>query len=424
MSDKSEPAGLFSVEFLSLCLIFMASFCNVSVFYSFFHYLGAIGIPPAWAGFLVGLEPMAAFAFRLAVIPWIHARNAFAVMTISLFLLIAVSCSYLWAGNIASLAVLRVFHGAVFVLLTSTVVALMVVFIPVEKSGQGFSTISIATMIPYAVMPMLVESALPYVRNESEIYAGVAVFSAVSLLLSALVYRRTTAALSGKDQVLMRRPRFSEIRANFRRQPVAILLSTSLLVYFAHAAVFYFIKDLTLESSGGEVGSFFTVSMLMMIAVRAAGGAMFDRLDKARLLQASLSLLVVCLVLLPVSGSGASFYAIACLYGACMGVAFPLLNALLFSASAPAMRGLNTNMSLFTMDAAYFLVPYAGGFLIAAGAGFSRLFQAGAVFIALAALLIFRLRGKAPTTPRESGSERIPRPPRSAAAEGKRANHV
>lgn len=392
MSGKSEPAGLFSVEFLSLCLIFMAAFCNVSVFYSFFHYLGAIGIPPAWAGFLVGLEPMAAFAFRLAVIPWLHARNAFAVMIVSLFLLIAVSCSYLWAGDIASLAVLRVFHGAVFVLLTSTVIALMVVFIPVKRSGQGFSTISIATMIPYAVMPMLVESALPFVRNESEIYAGVAVFGAASLLLSALVYRRTTAALKGRDQVLMRRPRLSEMRENFRRLPVAVLLLTALLVYFAHATVFYFIKDLSLESAGGEVGSFFTVSMLMMIAVRAAGGALFDRFDKGLILQVSLSLLMLCLVLLPLSRSGVFFYTIASLYGLGMGAVFPLLNALLFSASAPAMRGFNTNMSLFAMDAAYFLVPYAGGFLIAAGAGFGSLFQAGAAFVALAVLLIFRQR--------------------------------
>ena len=57
--------------------------------------------------------------------------------------------------------VLRIVHGAAFVLLTSVVIALVVNFIPTEKSGQGFSTLSVATMIPYAVIPPVTEALPP-----------------------------------------------------------------------------------------------------------------------------------------------------------------------------------------------------------------------------------------------------------------------
>ena len=86
-----ESPKLFSFEFLALCLILVAAFANVSVFYSFYHYLGTIGIPVAWRGFLVGLEPMAAFALRLFVIPWISIRNAVTVLLASLILIIGAS---------------------------------------------------------------------------------------------------------------------------------------------------------------------------------------------------------------------------------------------------------------------------------------------------------------------------------------------
>ncbi len=69
MNGTPLTQRLFSFEFLVLCLIIVAAFCNVSVFYSFYYYLGAIGIPLVWRGFLVGLEPMAAFALRLFVLP-------------------------------------------------------------------------------------------------------------------------------------------------------------------------------------------------------------------------------------------------------------------------------------------------------------------------------------------------------------------
>ncbi len=286
---------------------------------------------------------------------------------------------------------MRIFHGAAFVLLTSGAIALVVNFIPGEKSGQGFSVLSVAMMIPYAVIPPLTEALLPSVRNEADIYAGVSIFAVLAILLLTALRGRIGQALQSSDGVLLRRPTFAEIRENLRLRAVGFLLGAGLLIYLAHAALFYFLKDLALQTGGGDVGLFFTLSMVTMIGVRAFGGALFDKLDKLVVLQISLVLLIPCFITLPHADVRAVFYLLAGVYGLCMGVSLPLLNALLFSASPPLLRGLNTNLSLFTLDMAYFLMPYLGGLLIAFGAGFGLLFYVAAGFVVLSLMFIMNL---------------------------------
>jgi MFS family permease len=387
MGDPAEQQKLWSFEFLSLCLVIAAAFGNVSAFYGFYHYLGAIDIPVLWRGFLVGLEPMAAFVLRLFVIPWLHVRNAYPVLMASLVLMIICSCSYLWVVTVPALVVLRIAHGASFVLLTSAAVALVVSFIPRERSGQGFGALSVATMLPFAVIPPASESLLPHVRNEADIYAAVSLFSLVSILLLIALRRPLAAAMSGLDGAILRRPTAGEIRENFRVRAVSLLLAVTFFVYMAHATFFYFLKDLTIRTGAGDVGLFFGISMATTIAVRISGGPLFDRLDRRRFLGAGLLLLLVTALLVPQAGTKTAYYALAGLYGLAVGVVLPLLNALLFTASPPALRGLNTNLTLFTLDLAYCLMPYLGGMLVACGAGFASLFHVAAAWVIFSILL-------------------------------------
>lgn len=391
LGESTNTPTLWTFEFLSLWLVVMAAFGNVSVFYGFYHYLGTIDIPVIWRGFLVGLEPMAAFILRLAVLPWLHVRNAYSVLTASLVLLILCSCSYLWVVTVPGMIVLRILHGTTFMMLTSASIALIVNFIPKERSGQGFGTLSVATMLPYAVIPPLCEALLPLVRGEADLYAGVSVFSVAAIGLLVLLRRRLTSAVRGMDGALLRRPSMAEIRRNFRIRAVLLLLSATLLAYMAHATFFYFLKDLSLELHAGDVGLFFTIFTSTMIAVRVFGGALFDRLDKRRFLMAGLALLAFSLLVLPWSGAPSVYYGLAGLYGLSVGVALPLLNALLFTASPPPLRGLNTNMTLFTLDLAYCLMPYLGGMLVAFGAGFGVLFHVSLGFVILSLGMVYVL---------------------------------
>jgi len=387
LNDANSPPRLVTYEFILFCLITIATFCTISIFYSFHHYLVKIDIPPLWRGIIVGLEPMTAFILRLVILPWLQVRDTPAIIAASVVAMIFIGLGYLWASTVASLIVLRIFHGAAIVFLTVAVTALGVNFIPPERSGQAFGIVLIVTIAPYAFIPPIAEAILPYLRNEADLYAGVSIFVFIALLLLAWGWKRITGYLAGMDDALLRRPNRRELFNNFRIAAVRKMLWCFFLVYLVHATLFFFLKDLTLEITAGRVGAFFSIFMTMSIAVRLVGSHYFDRANKKKLLLAGFAAMATCFAVLPTAGSPGLYYLLAGLYGLGMGIIMPVMNALLFTASPPALRGLNVNMTMFTLDLGYFIMPYLGGLLIALGMGFSILFYAGAGFAALAAVI-------------------------------------
>ncbi|SPJ16561.1 Major facilitator superfamily MFS_1 [Syntrophobacter sp. SbD2] len=388
---------LFSFEFLSLNLVIFFSFCNMSVFYSFFSYLARIGIPEEWRGFLVGLEPMSAFMLRLVAVPMLHAGNAAMAMLVALIMIVAALCSYGWVVTIPGLIALRVFHGAAFVLLVSASMALVVHFIPKGKSGQGFGFVSVSVLVPYAVMPLVTEVLLRYTQNEAQIYRGVTVLAVPAFVLLLVLRNRLRSALGGMERALISRPKLDEIRRDLKEPGIVLLLAVNLFLYLCYASVFFFMKGHAAVSSISEVGSFFTISTLVMIALRLSGGLFFDKIDKIRMLQVFMLLLVPCFVLFGYMSTGRSLYLMAGYYGLCIGFIMPLLNALLFDVSPPHLRGVNTNLALFVMDAGFFLSPYAGGAFIASGRSFGSLFNicAGFILVNVVLLIVFGNLSKA-----------------------------
>ncbi|MGC8493373.1 MAG: MFS transporter [Syntrophobacteraceae bacterium] len=382
---------LFSIEFLLLNLIIFFSFCNMAVFYSFFDYLGRIGIPADWRGFLVGLEPMSAFLLRLGAVPLLHAKNAIAAMIVALVTIMVVLCSYGWVVTVHGLIILRVIHGAAFVLLVSAAMALVVYFIPKGKSGQGFGFISVSVLIPYAIMPPITEFLKAYTQNEAQIYRGVTILAIPALLLLVVLKKRLNRALAGVESVLVRRPEMNEIRKNLKDTRISILLCVNLFVYVSYATVFYFMKGYAAANSISGVGWFFTIATLVMIVLRLGGGLFFDKIDKTRMIQVFMLLLVPCFVLFGHIRGNSMLYLMAGCYGLCIGFILPLLNALLFDISAAELRGVNVNLALFAMDAGFFLSPWLGGSLIASGRSFGFLFSlcGGFVFVNFLLLIAF-----------------------------------
>ena len=388
MRDKGK---LFSFEFISLNLVIFFAFCNMAVFYSFFSYLERIDIPAEWRGFLVGLEPMSAFLLRLAAVPMLHAGNAASAMLIALTMIVAALCSYGWVISIPGLIALRVFHGAAFVLLVSASMALVVHFIPKEKSGQGFGFVSVSVLVPYAIMPLVTEILLRYTQNEAQIYRGVTILAVPGFVFLLILRKRLKSLLGGMERALISRPKLDEIRQNLKEPRIILLLAVNLFLYLCYASVFFFMKGYAAANSISEVGGFFTIATLVMIALRLSGGLFFDKIDNIRMLQVFTFLLVPCLVLFGYMKTDRMLYLMAGYYGLCIGFIMPLLNASLFDVSPPHLRGVNTNLALFVMDAGFFLSPYVGGAYIASGHSFSSIFNicAGFILINLVLLILY-----------------------------------
>jgi MFS family permease len=238
----------------------------------------------------------------------------------------------------------------------------------------------------------LTDALLPMLPSEATIYAGVTVMALPGMVLLEIIRRRMRKRPASMDGTLMRRPSLEELRQNLQQTPVVLLLGVNLLVYLSYATVFFFMKSFAVPAQLGQGGMFFTIATVMMIGVRVLGGSLLDRVDKVRVLQVFAFLLILCFTLFGSVRSIEVYYFLAGYYGLCIGIIMPLLNATLFLISPEALRGLNTNLALFMMDAGFFLSPLMGGMFLAAGFSPSTLFNLCGGFLAMGLVLLTVLR--------------------------------
>lgn len=385
--DPTAPQRLFTYDFTILTLVATFGFCNIAVFYGFATYLERLGVDPAWRGLLLGAEPLAAFCLRPFLSVLVTPRNALALVRASLVGMGLALCAYRGAGDIGSLLVVRLFHGITFVCLVSGITVLLVQVIPRQLSGRAFGYFSLASLVPYAVMPPLTEWLLTRVHREDRAYAlcAVLVLPALALLvpLGRHLGRRAMADAAGTDRV-----RLADLRQTLALLPVRLVLLANLALFLCTTLVFFFFKPFALSLRMTDPGLFFSVYTAAAIAVRLLAGPLYDRLPKEAVLVAALVCLAGCMVAFTAATGPQSLLVLAGAYGLCLGLAMPLLSAVMFDRSPPAMRGATMNLMLFMMDASYVFGPLAGGALLAAGAGFHSLFLvAGAVALVSGLLL-------------------------------------
>jgi len=378
---------LFNFGFITLNVLVLFAFCNLTVFYSFYNYLTLLPIDEDWRGMLIGLLSVSAMIFRPLISPLLTPQNAIRGIGLGLAMVTVCLSLYAVANSLLPLILLRIFHGVGYVTMMSSSVTLLMVFMPPKNSGQGFGIISIMTLLPYAVIPLVLENGLSSVAQH-KIYAYTALLMLPCALLLIPLSRQLTGQVDDQDPIPREIFFTASLWTNLRQQKIWLLLLVNGLVFSVHALVFFFLKTFAVQIGSGDVGIFFSVSTLVMVIVRFVLGALFDTYDKAFMCILSLGVFAAGLGLLGFVESGWQFYGVAVLYGAGMGVASPLLNGLMFIFSDPRYRGLNTNLMLEMVDGGFFIGPFLGGAALAKGFGQTDILLSCAGGIILAALLL------------------------------------
>jgi len=103
---------------------------------------------------------------------------------------------------------------------------------------------------------------------------------------------------------------------------------------------------------------------MAMIAVRLFGGS-FRKDEQDRCASDRPPVPDPCFIALPHAVRPSVFYLLAGVYGLSLGVSLPLLTACFLRPLRRPCASLNTNLSLFTLDMAYFLMPYLCGIALA-----------------------------------------------------------
>ncbi|NWF91514.1 MAG: MFS transporter [Syntrophaceae bacterium] len=358
-----NPVRLITKEFLSLNGIIFLNFCNIAVFFQFHHYLlNDLHRSPQESGLLIGLFALTGLFIRPLISPLLHPGNAKKWIFLSSIGIILSLLLYQPAHGFWSMTLVRIIHGGVYVVMGTAMMAKIVGSIPSGKSSQAFGIISVITLLPYAVIPPILEPLI-------KIFGGFIAVLKLTALLMVLVFPLlllVKGARPEKDPPSSAKITKRDLIDNMKDPKICSLLAISLLLYVAFTPVFYFLKGYGYEIGISNPGWFFTLSTFTEIAVRLFGGPFLDKISKPRFLAFSLSGLVIAYLILANTSGTVLFYALGLFFGLCWGVAMPLLSGLLFDSSIVRLRALNTNLGVEMFQGGLFLGPMIGGWILAA----------------------------------------------------------
>jgi MFS family permease len=376
---------LWSFEFSALCAINVLAFCNLAIFYGFYSYLAEIGIPPHWRGPLLAMGPFTSLLARPFLGRVLTLGNGVRFMRLGLCLATVALLSYPFATTIPALVVVRVLHGAGYVTLVGGLMGILTVFLPREKSAQGFGIYSITMLVPNALMPPFVEFLLPHLPGPGVVYAVAAPLMLPAFLLLIPLGRKTRALAAKLPQAEGQRPDWTEVRQGLAAPGVLALAAANLFFLVAFSLVFFFMRDFAAGIGAGNPGVFFTIVNLSIIAVRLLFGEALNHVNQGRVLFLAFVGLALLVPLFGLAGGPALLWVMAVGYGTGIALTMPLINAGMLTISPPRLRAFNANLLMLAVDAGFLLGPILGGALTATHWTRAELFILAGIFLALAA---------------------------------------
>lgn len=388
-----QKQNLFTKEFIILNTIFFFAAAVMATFFQLQKYLQSLGISFAWFGFLMGADSLASFVLQPFFALYLNAANARKWFFISISGMAVMLLSYRFALDIPSLIAVRILHGAFFVCLISAVMAMLVNYIPSEKSGQAFGLISIVRLVPYSIVPPILTATIKTPADFQTVLICSAVLMVFSLLPASQLKPSPPVGQGKPDDRY--RINMHDLSDNLKDRNIVVLFAVNLLLYSTYTIIFFFIKEYSHTKGIENPGYFFTISTAVMIGVRLIGGTFFDRINKSALTALCMAGLAICYVLLAHIFSTTMFYILAFFTGLGWGIGIPLLYALLFDFSSPRFRGTNLNLSLVMMQAGFFIGPFFGGAFINRW-GYHAAFYLCGMLSMFAAVLIYTIIKRRP----------------------------
>ncbi|MCX5815435.1 MAG: MFS transporter [Proteobacteria bacterium] len=384
----THPKSLYSKEFIVINIIFFITAMVMAIFFRLHPYLESININPAWIGPIMSADSMAGMFLQPVFSLMLTAGNSKRWMYLGISWIIVSLLLYNIYFTAPALIAIRILQGTGFVCVSSAIMALIAEYIPVEKSGQAFGFITSARLLPFALMPPV----MGYCFSGTDGFITALRYSVVIMACAmAILFLLKPAYSPGEKQRASKRLTKEEILGNFGDRGVLMLLLINILLYTGYSMAFFFLAGYCSSKGIANPGLFFTIAVLVMIAVRFSFAVLFDRFSKFAITAVCMVGLAACYLSLPFVTGKAGFYTIAFFTGLGWGIAMPLLLAVMFDISPPSFRGLNLNMSVAMVFVGFFVSPLAGGFILERS-GYDMLFYFCGILSVIAFPLIMLAR--------------------------------
>lgn len=357
-----QKQGVFNKDFIILNIILFFAYFNITVFFQFPYYLEhSLKISPEWAGIIVGIFSLTGLILRPFLSAIITPVNAKKYIFFSLILIFIALILYLFAKNIETLFLVRIFHGIIYVTLGTSLIAGIVGSIPSNQSGKAFSIVGIVILLPFAVMPPLLKP-LTLKFSFISILISLGFLLIISVLILPLLSKKRKMSEKEKKETKITK---KDIIENFKDIDILILFVVAIFLFSAFSSTFYYLQGYGVENNIQNPGWFFTISTIVQLAILTFMGNFLDRVNKIHLLGFSMFIMAVAFFLFGVGYNRIIFMLIAVFFGTAMGLAIPLINSLMFDYSIPKLRAFNSNLNIQMFQGGLFLGASIGGIIVA-----------------------------------------------------------
>ena len=266
-------------------------------------------------------------------------RLMIAILTVFFILM----CSFAFATTLSALYGLRLVHGVVFAVATTTAAALAALILPPARKGEGIGYFALSTNLAMVAGPMIGLLILEYF-TPTVLFAALSVLAAISIAAGGAHRLPDEIILPAKTQRTLSVSTFIERRA------LAPALIAGIL-FFAYGSVLTFIPLYT-RSLGlsTETSLFYACYAGAILVTRPFVGRIFDRKGSDYTVYPGLALFVAGMFLLGNIEELSGLIAAALLLGAGFGAVTPALQTLAVRSVPPARAGVATATYFWSLD--------------------------------------------------------------------------
>ena len=254
-----------------------------------------------------------------------------------------VMTAFAFAAALSALYGLRLLHGIIFAVSTTTAAALAALILPPASKGEGIGYFALSTNLAMVIGPMLGLLIMEHLSSTA-LFAVLSLLAAVSIAAAGVRLPDAVAAPQQKE----RRPLSVSTFIERRACPPALIAG---ILFFAYGSVLTFIPLYT-RSLGlaSETSLFYACYAGAILVTRPFIGRIFDRKGPDYTVYPGLLLFAGGMFLLGTITGLSGLIAAALLLGAGFGAVTPALQTLAVRSAPPARAGVATATYFWALD--------------------------------------------------------------------------
>lgn len=253
-------------------------------------------------------------------------------------------------GPLAWLVIARVVQGLGFSLVSTVAGAMIADILHPQRLGSGIAIYTVTGSLANALGPvagLTVAQSFGY----PVFFKAILITSILTVVIIPVFFSRQKAATqpvleSDSESLARHLDPVESSKGHWWRQITSLIEPTavapaSVMLFLAitYGALLGFMPLLAQTKNLGSAGTYFAIQSGAVLAIRLLMPALVSRLSTLRLVRLAIGLLMPALAILLATRHPALFYSSAVLYGAGFGLAFPLMNTVVFERCPPQARG-------------------------------------------------------------------------------------